>query len=156
MGYRPGLPDVLSDLRLDIAPREKVGIVGRTGAGKSSILVALFRMGEVRAGAILLDGVDISAVPLPTLRSRLAIIPQDPVLFTGTLRQNLDPFSEARSPRDHPRSPEVARDCPRSPEITRDRPLLPGGRRAAVGRARRVLHRRRDARAPRWARQADR
>lgn len=95
MGYRPGLPDVLSDLRLDIAPREKVGIVGRTGAGKSSILVALFRMGEVRAGAILLDGVDISAVPLPTLRSRLAIIPQDPVLFTGTLRQNLDPFSEA-------------------------------------------------------------
>ncbi|EOD37777.1 multidrug resistance-associated protein, ABC superfamily [Emiliania huxleyi CCMP1516] len=107
MGYRPGLPDVLSDLRLDIAPREKVGIVGRTGAGKSSILVALFRMGEVRAGAILLDGVDISAVPLPTLRSRLAIIPQDPVLFTGTLRQNLDPFSEARYPRDHPRSPEL-------------------------------------------------
>jgi len=92
MGYRPGLPDVLVDLSLEIRPREKVGIVGRTGAGKSSILVALFRMGELRSGTISIDGVDAATVPLQALRSSLAIIPQDPVLFTGTLRLNLDPF----------------------------------------------------------------
>lgn len=94
MGYRPGLPDVLSDLNLTIRPSEKVGIVGRTGAGKSSILVALFRMGEIREGTITIDGIDTATLPLSELRSRLAIIPQDPVLFTGTLRMNLDPFDE--------------------------------------------------------------
>lgn len=95
MGYRPGLPDVLCDLDLAIQPAEKVGIVGRTGAGKSSILVALFRMGELRAGSITIDGIDTATLPLYELRSRLAIIPQDPVLFTGTLRMNLDPFDES-------------------------------------------------------------
>lgn len=95
MGYRPGLPDVLSDLHLSIRAREKVGIVGRTGAGKSSILVALFRMGDMRAGSIYIDGVDIATMQLAQLRSSLAIIPQDPVLFKGTIRQNLDPFGTA-------------------------------------------------------------
>mmetsp|Transcript_5514 Transcript_5514/g.18237 ORF Transcript_5514/g.18237 Transcript_5514/m.18237 type:complete len:375 (+) Transcript_5514:3652-4776(+) len=95
MGYRPGLPDVLCDLDLAIQPAEKVGIVGRTGAGKSSILVALFRMGELRAGSITIDGIDTATLALYELRSRLAIIPQDPVLFTGSLRMNLDPFDES-------------------------------------------------------------
>ena len=71
-----------------------MGIVGRTGAGKSSILVALFRMGEIRSGSIRIDGIDTASIPLHALRSALAIIPQDPVLFTGTLRMNLDPFNE--------------------------------------------------------------
>jgi len=92
MGYREGLPDVLKSCSVSIAGSEKIGIVGRTGAGKSSILVTLFRIvPELRGGAIFIDGVDISHVDLKTLRSRLAIIPQDPVLYTGSLRTNVDP-----------------------------------------------------------------
>ena len=91
MAYRPELPEVLKGMDLRVAAGEKIGIVGRTGAGKSSILVCLYRMAELRAGVVSIDEIDISRVPLPTLRSRLAIIPQDPVLFTGTLRSNLDP-----------------------------------------------------------------
>jgi len=91
MRYRDTLPDVLKGCSLSIGGGEKMGIVGRTGAGKSSILVALFRVCELRGGSLLIDGIDIARVDLPTLRSRLAIIPQDPVLFTGTLRSNLDP-----------------------------------------------------------------
>ena len=94
MRYRPGLPLVLKDLTLTIAAGEKVGIVGRTGSGKSSMLSALFRLVEGAQGQILIDGVDIAGVPLKTLRSVLSIIPQDPVLFSGTLRYNLDPFEQ--------------------------------------------------------------
>ncbi|XP_053667657.1 ATP-binding cassette sub-family C member 4-like [Anopheles marshallii] len=82
---------VLHDLSFTIEPREKVGIVGRTGAGKSSIIAAIFRMALVE-GDILIDGTDTANVPLETLRSHISIIPQDPVLFSGTLRRNLDPF----------------------------------------------------------------
>jgi len=94
MRYRPGLPLVLRDLSLSIAAGEKVGIVGRTGSGKSSMLAALFRLVEGDGGQILIDGADIAGVPLKTLRSVLSIIPQDPVLFSGTLRYNLDPFRQ--------------------------------------------------------------
>jgi len=94
MRYRENLPDVLAGLTLEIGPAEKIGIVGRTGAGKSSILVCLFRMCELRAGSISIDGLDVSKLPLHKLRSRLAIIPQDPIMFSGTLRTNLDPFDE--------------------------------------------------------------
>ena len=90
--YRPELPPVLKNVSFSVRPREKVGIVGRTGAGKSTLLLALFRILECQEGQVTIDSVDISAVGLKTLRSRLAIIPQDPVLFVGTVRSNLDPF----------------------------------------------------------------
>ncbi|ODQ79186.1 hypothetical protein BABINDRAFT_162228 [Babjeviella inositovora NRRL Y-12698] len=94
MAYRPGLPLVLKNFSVSIKPGEKVGICGRTGAGKSSIMMALFRLTELHSGTISLDGIDISTIGLHDLRSKLSIIPQDPVLFRGTIRQNLDPFSE--------------------------------------------------------------
>ena len=94
MRYRPGLPLVLRELTVSIVAGEKVGIVGRTGSGKSSMLAALFRLVEGDGGQIFIDGADIAGVPLKTLRSVLSIIPQDPVLFSGTLRYNLDPFNQ--------------------------------------------------------------
>ncbi|XP_005091940.1 canalicular multispecific organic anion transporter 2 [Aplysia californica] len=90
--YRPGLDLVLNDLDFTVKPGEKVGVVGRTGAGKSSMSMALFRVIEAAAGRIVIDGVDISSIGLHDLRDRLTILPQDPVLFSSTLRFNLDPF----------------------------------------------------------------
>ncbi|KAG8769118.1 hypothetical protein FRC12_005151 [Ceratobasidium sp. 428] len=91
--YRPELPPVLNNLSLSIQAGEHVGIVGRTGAGKSTITQALFRMMELSSGSITIDGIDTAQLGLRTLRSALTIIPQDPLLFSGTLRYNLDPFS---------------------------------------------------------------
>jgi ATP-binding cassette subfamily C (CFTR/MRP) protein 1 len=85
---------VLKGVSFAVNAREKVGIVGRTGAGKSSLIMALFRINGLSGGRILLDGVDIATVPLHTLRSRLAIIPQSPVLFKGELREYMDPFGD--------------------------------------------------------------
>ncbi|XP_044754614.1 multidrug resistance-associated protein 1 isoform X1 [Coccinella septempunctata] len=90
--YRPGLDLVLKKLSFNITGGEKVGIVGRTGAGKSSLTLSLFRIIEAAEGAIEIDGVNISEIGLHSLRSRLTIIPQDAVLFSGSLRMNLDPF----------------------------------------------------------------
>jgi ATP-binding cassette subfamily C (CFTR/MRP) protein 1 len=90
--YRAGLDLVLKDISCSIQPGEKIGIVGRTGAGKSSLTLGLFRMVEAAGGKIIIDGQDISKLGLHDLRSRLTIIPQDPVLFSGNLRMNLDPF----------------------------------------------------------------
>ena len=94
MRYRENLPLVLQDLSIHIQGGERVGIVGRTGAGKSSIMSTLFRLIEISGGSITVDGVNISTIGLYDLRSRLAIIPQDPTLFNGTVRSNLDPFNE--------------------------------------------------------------
>ena len=91
----PHAPLALSHLSLTIEPAEKIGIVGRTGAGKSSFIQTLFRMGTLRhGGRIVIDDIDISTVGLDDVRRRISIIPQDPVLFTGTMRSNLDQFAD--------------------------------------------------------------
>ncbi|KAK3824362.1 MAG: P-loop containing nucleoside triphosphate hydrolase protein, partial [Linnemannia elongata] len=91
--YREGLDLVLKDVSVKIQSGERVGIVGRTGAGKSSVTLALFRIIEAVQGSIVIDGIDISTLGLHELRSRLTIIPQEPFLFGDTIRLNLDPFS---------------------------------------------------------------
>uniref|UniRef100_A0A8C3WXL7 ATP-binding cassette sub-family C member 10 n=1 Tax=Catagonus wagneri TaxID=51154 RepID=A0A8C3WXL7_9CETA len=89
--YRPGLPNALDGVTFHVQPGEKLGIVGRTGSGKSSLLLVLFRLLEPSSGRVLLDGVDTSQLELADLRSQLAVIPQEPFLFSGTVRENLDP-----------------------------------------------------------------
>jgi ATP-binding cassette subfamily C (CFTR/MRP) protein 4 len=93
MRYSLDKPLVLKEVNLIVQSGEKLGIVGRTGAGKSSLISALFRLYDFE-GTIFIDGIDTKAVPLHTLRSKIAIIPQEPILFLGTLRRNLDPFDE--------------------------------------------------------------
>ncbi|TRM64247.1 P-loop containing nucleoside triphosphate hydrolase protein [Schizophyllum amplum] len=92
MAYRPGLPNVLHGLNANIHGGEKIGIVGRTGSGKTSLSLCLLRIVEF-TGSIVVDGIDISTLGLRDLRSRMAIIPQDPTLFSGTVRTALDPFN---------------------------------------------------------------
>lgn len=94
MQYRSDLPLILRELTMHIKGGERLGIVGRTGAGKSSIMTALFRLVEISGGSITIDGVNISTIGLFDLRSRLTIIPQDPTLLNGTIRSNLDPLEE--------------------------------------------------------------
>lgn len=96
--YRQNSPEVLHGVSFAVGGGEKVGIVGRSGAGKSSLMVALFRIIEdaCKTGAIRIDGVDINSVGLSQLRSRLAIIPQEPIMFSGTVRTNLDPIGQFR------------------------------------------------------------
>lgn len=89
--YREGLDLVLKNVNLDIKPHEKIGVVGRTGAGKSSLTLALFRIIEPSQGNISIDALNTSTIGLLDLRRRLAIIPQDAALFEGTIRDNLDP-----------------------------------------------------------------
>ena len=94
MKYATDTPAVLCDVSFETRPREKIGIVGRTGSGKSTLAMSLFRFMEPTSGQIFIDGIDIHSIGLDDLRSRLTIIPQDPVLFSGTLRSNLDPFGQ--------------------------------------------------------------
>jgi ABC-type multidrug transport system fused ATPase/permease subunit len=92
MSYRDG-PLVLKNVSFTVDSIQKIGVCGRTGCGKSSLMVALFRIEELNAGSILIDDVDISKVPLNLLRSQLCIIPQDSVMFSSSLRFNIDPFN---------------------------------------------------------------
>ena len=97
MRYRENLPYALKGLSLELPAGKRCGVVGRTGAGKSSLAVALFRLVEIESGTILLDDVDLSKLDLSEIRGRsrcMSIIPQDPVLFSGTMRDCLDPFNE--------------------------------------------------------------
>ncbi|EED23005.1 ABC bile acid transporter, putative [Talaromyces stipitatus ATCC 10500] len=94
VSYAPDLPPVLKGVTFRVERSERIGVVGRTGAGKSSLTLAVFRFLEARQGSIHIDGLDISKIKLHSLRSRLAIIPQDPVLFSGTIKSNLDAFDE--------------------------------------------------------------
>ncbi|KAG6854367.1 hypothetical protein C0991_007872 [Blastosporella zonata] len=91
LAYRPGLPLVLKNVSFAVNAGEKIGIVGRTGAGKTSLLQALFRIIELQNGRIEIDGHDISRMGLSAIRNSLALVPQDSTLFLGTLRNNLDP-----------------------------------------------------------------
>ncbi|XP_044266058.1 probable multidrug resistance-associated protein lethal(2)03659 isoform X2 [Tribolium madens] len=91
--YNLSDPYVLKNLNFIVEPKEKIGIVGRTGAGKSSTITALFQLYPIE-GSIIIDGVDTTKLPLEEARSKISIIPQEPVLFSGTMRKNLDPFEE--------------------------------------------------------------
>lgn len=92
--YKPTLPPVIKGINLEIYAGEHVAIVGRTGAGKTSIISSLFRLLEPTSGSIIIDGIDISTIGLGDLRSKIAIVPQEPALFSGTLRFNLDPYNK--------------------------------------------------------------
>ncbi len=92
--YAAHLDPVLRDLSFQVQPLERVGIVGRTGAGKSSLALTLLRGLEIESGQILIDGLNTKTIDLHALRSRLAYMPQDPTVFAGTLRLNLDPYNE--------------------------------------------------------------
>lgn len=90
VAYKDSLPAVLKNLNFSVKPGERIGIVGRTGAGKSTLASVFFRLLKPRAGSVRIDGIDIAELKLTHLRGRLAIIPQDPFLFSGSLRSNLD------------------------------------------------------------------
>ena len=92
--YAPHLPLVLRGLTCTFIGEMKTGIVGRTGSGKSTLIQELFRIVELAASQIIIDGINISVLGLHNLRSRLSIIPQDPTMFEGTVRSNLDPLEE--------------------------------------------------------------
>jgi ABC-type multidrug transport system fused ATPase/permease subunit len=90
--YRADLPFALKGVSCSITPGSRIGIVGRTGSGKSTLVLALLRLVELNAGCIEIDGVDISNVRLDLVRQAVTVVPQEPVLFSGTIRDNLDPF----------------------------------------------------------------
>ncbi|CAK4691839.1 unnamed protein product [Aphanomyces euteiches] len=92
--YKPNDPLVLKYLNFQVRSGEKIGVVGRTGAGKSSLIMALFRINEIASGTITISGVNTATIGIKTLRENMAIIPQNPVLFKGTLRSFLDPFEQ--------------------------------------------------------------
>ena len=94
MRYGPHMPFVLRGLTCTLPGEMKTGIVGRTGSGKSTLIQALFRIVEPAVGQIKIDGINISLIGLHDLRSRLSIIPQDPTMFEGSVRSNLDPLEE--------------------------------------------------------------
>ncbi|NWH45756.1 MRP1 protein, partial [Fregata magnificens] len=105
--YREDLDLVLKNINVTINGGEKIGIVGRTGAGKSSLTLGLFRINEAAEGEIVIDGINIAKIGLHDLRFKITIIPQDPILFSGSLRMNLDPFDQ-HSDEDIWRSLELA------------------------------------------------
>ncbi|KAH8914094.1 P-loop containing nucleoside triphosphate hydrolase protein [Atractiella rhizophila] len=92
--YAPELDPVLKQLSFTINPQEKVGVVGRTGSGKSTLALSILRFTDPSGGRIILDGIDITTIGVQDLRTKITLIPQDPALFSGTIRSNLDPFEQ--------------------------------------------------------------
>jgi len=92
--YRPNTPLILKGINISISGGEKIGVVGRTGSGKSTLVQALFRLVEPAEGIMIVNGIDICTLGLHDLRSRFGIIPQEPVLFEGTIRSNIDPIGQ--------------------------------------------------------------
>ncbi|XP_070538463.1 ATP-binding cassette sub-family C member 5-like isoform X2 [Ptychodera flava] len=132
--YRNNLPLALKGITFNVDSMEKIGIVGRTGAGKSSLGVSLFRLVEPTSGTIHIDGINISDIRLHDLRSRLSVIPQDPVLFVGTIRYNLDPFDQY-SDEEIWKSLEKThlKDMIRNLEGTLEAPVIENGENFSVG-----------------------
>lgn len=112
--YAAALPLALRGVDMDLRPGESLGVVGRTGAGKSSLVVAITRLVEAEAGRICIDGVDVATVGLRRLRRCLAVISQDPLFFSGSLRRNLDPFEDC-----HGSSLSTRLRPPWTPRLTR-------------------------------------
>ena len=92
--YAPNLPAVIKSLSVEFAPRSKIGLVGRTGSGKSTFATSLLRFVEPSEGKIIIDGIDVCSIGLHDLRKAVCLIPQEAVLFAGTVRSNLDPFNQ--------------------------------------------------------------
>ncbi|KAJ0033820.1 hypothetical protein NQD34_000927 [Periophthalmus magnuspinnatus] len=144
--YRQGLDWALKDIDFHIQDGEKIGIVGRTGAGKSSLALGLFRILEAANGRICIDGTDISLIGLHDLRSRLTIIPQDPVLFSGTVRMNLDPYETCSDSAlwdvlqlSHLTSPPCVQGPPKKRDLGNQREDLSVGQRQLLCLARALL-----------------
>ncbi|RAH41266.1 P-loop containing nucleoside triphosphate hydrolase protein, partial [Aspergillus brunneoviolaceus CBS 621.78] len=140
--YANELPWVLRDINLQIGPRMHVGVIGRTGAGKSTLALALLRVLEAGGGGgghITIDGIDIASVPLTTLRSRIALVPQDPVLYSGTVRSNLDPFGHYSDGELHAALQRVhfslgpAREDAAASAALLNHPISPGGANLSQG-----------------------
>jgi ABC-type multidrug transport system fused ATPase/permease subunit len=131
--YRPDLPPALTGVSFKVNPREKVGICGRTGCGKSTLMLALYRIVEP-SGSVKIDGVEVTQIGLYDLRSRLSLVPQDPVIFTGTVRSNLWPFEEVADARLWDALQQAGLDATvRGYELGLDAPLAEGGTSLSVG-----------------------
>ena len=131
--YRPETEIVLKNINFHILPKEKVGVCGRTGSGKSTICLCLFRLLEAYDGQILIDNIDISTIGLDLLRSSITIIPQDPCLLEGTLKYNIDPFNQIKGEEIIQILKDIGFDYTEPDDKIMDKMIEPGGANLSVG-----------------------